>query len=260
MGWHVSHMVEDSYSGYRHTTETSLELVEALKAIDDGRVTELADYTEMSTSTIHDHMKTLRRKGYVTKEGDIYYVGLKFFYIGEYARNRRDIYQYMIDNLEELSVETGEEADFAVEENGRLIVLYDEDSRPTGDGFNAGKYYHLHSTAAGKSLLAKMSDDDIESIIDKWGLPEDTSSTITDESELFEELDRIRERGYGINDEESDPGLQAVATSIENSYGGVCGAITLTGPKYRFDIEAMGELLLEYTWTIEKEIIEQNIY
>lgn len=66
------------------------------------------------------------------------------------------------------------------------------------------------------------------------GAPRLTPNTITDEEELLEELERTRERGYALNDEESTSGLRAVSVSITDSDGSVLGALGVSGPTHRF--------------------------
>lgn len=56
--------------------------------------------------------------------------------------------------------------------------------------------------ATGKAVLSQLPREEVESIIDKWGLPMMTENTITDREALFEDLATAREQGYSINNEE----------------------------------------------------------
>lgn len=47
----------------------------------------------MAKSTVHNHLQTLEDEGYITDEGSIYHVGLRFIELGESKRNRMDSYE-----------------------------------------------------------------------------------------------------------------------------------------------------------------------
>ncbi|WP_076431446.1 IclR family transcriptional regulator domain-containing protein [Haladaptatus litoreus] len=65
----------------------------------------------------------------------------------------------------------------------------------------------MHNTAPKKAILAEYSTTRIEEVLNQWRLPGETNQTITTRHELFTELERVRERGYAINDDEAVEGL-----------------------------------------------------
>uniref|UniRef100_UPI003EBCF134 IclR family transcriptional regulator domain-containing protein n=1 Tax=Halarchaeum sp. P4 TaxID=3421639 RepID=UPI003EBCF134 len=70
-------------------------------------------------------------------------------------------------------------------------------------------------------------------------------ATITDEEELFAELERTRERGYAIDDEERLRGLRCVAAPILSNEDRVLGAVSIAGPTNRLQGELFEEELPE---------------
>jgi len=92
---------------------------------------------------------------------------------------------------------------------------------------------HLHSTAAGKAILAEMPEQRVMDIISEHELPAETEHTITDPDSLVEELDEIREHGIAYNDEESVEGLRAVGVPVRGSNGIAIGALSVSGPSNR---------------------------
>lgn len=73
-----------------------------------------------------------------------------------------------------------------------------------------------------------------ESILADYGLAERTEYTITDESTLREELERIRDRGVAVNDEEQVRGLRAVGAPVIGD-GRVEAAVSLSAPVSRLE-------------------------
>lgn len=217
----------------RKTTKTSLAIVEAINDLNGATLTELSDHTDLPTSTLHTHLKTLEEAEYVTCSGKTYQLGLRLFHLGENARQRDPRYILARDKAFELANQVNEEVSFAVEEYGRSIILYDETPSPSDTGFQVGHYFHMHSSASGKAMLATFSTERVYEIIDKWGLPKHTENTITDVDELLDELKQVREQGYAVNRQEELEGLYSVAMVINNPDGSVFGSLDISGPPYR---------------------------
>ncbi|RQG98991.1 IclR family transcriptional regulator [Natrarchaeobius oligotrophus] len=217
----------------RKTTKTSLAVVEAVNELDGATLSELAEHTGLATSTLHTHLRTLEETEYVTRIGQTYELGLKLFYLGENARRRDSRYALAKERAFRLANQVSEEVNFAVEEYGRSIILFDETPSPSDRGFQVGRYFHMHSSASGKAMLAEFSRERIDEIIDKWGMPRYTENTITDLEELLAELETIREQGYAVNRQEELEGLHSVAMVINEPDGSVFGSLDISGPPYR---------------------------
>jgi IclR family acetate operon transcriptional repressor len=214
-------------------TETSFRILDALRALDGAGVTELASYLELPKSTVHNHLQTLRRSEYVTKQGPEYDVGLRFLQLGEYARDRRQVATIGPPEIEKLAAETREMANLLVEEHGRGVFLYRaKGADAVHMDTHAGKRVHLHTTGFGKSILAHLPKERVEAIFERHGLPRVTPNTITDREQLMDELGEIREQGYAYDDEERLEGLRCIAAPIVVD-SDVLGAVSVSGPKSR---------------------------
>ncbi|KAB1191248.1 MULTISPECIES: IclR family transcriptional regulator [Haloferax] len=249
------------------TTERSLEILAVIKEREGASLSMLADELPLSRSTIHKHLTTLADHGFVDKEGERYSLGMKFLNFGVHARSRRVEHVLAAETVQQLAAETEEEVDLVVENDGRGIVVH-ESYHPhshygkqisEGHGtVNTGAYYHLHSIAAGKAILAELPDERVSSIIEKWGLPKRTRRTLTTESALREELETIRAEGISFSDQEYADGMRAVGRRVRNPNGSLVGSISITAPAYRMTDEVYNEriprLLTEYIDELESKI------
>lgn len=225
------------------SVKTMFQLVNTLIEHDGARVTELAQELDLAKSTVHRQLSTLCSLGYAVKEGEEYQVGLRFLEIGEYARYRPEVSEIAEPLIEQLANETGERAQFIVEEHGRGVFLHvAEGDRGVKADRHPGKLRYLHSGASGKTILAHMSRERVEEIIDQWGLPAETNNTITSRTELYRELENVRERGYATNKEESITGLWAVGVPVIVD-GEPVGAFSISGPRYRLESNRFDEEL-----------------
>lgn len=220
------------------SVQTALQIVMALKEEDGARISELAGRLDMSPSTIHAHLKTLEADRFVVKKDDGYHLGLQFLDLGGHVATEREEFQLASKKVAELAAETGERAQFVVEEFGRGFYLTTETGeRAALMNARIGKQRYLHVSSAGKAILAALPEQRVEEIIDRWGLPKVTDNTITDKDVLYDELETVRQQGYAVNREESIPGLRAIGVSVQRYDGEVIGSLSVSGPTNRMHEE-----------------------
>lgn len=229
------------------TTEKSLKLIERLRESDGARIRDLEGFNGMSKGAIHNHLSTLREHGYVVKEGGKYRLSLQFLTMGGHIRSRNALYGFGRPKANQLAADTGMLVNLVTEEEGKGVYLY----QARGDyavnlDTHVGYRIKLHYTAVGKAILAYLPRDEIDAIIDKWGLPKATENTITERPALMEELETIREQGYATDHEERTEGLACIAAPVRLD-DDILGAISISAPTQRlgsggFDEEIVGEV------------------
>lgn len=236
--------------------DRSHRIVQALQDHGGGTVTEIASAVGLPKSTVYNHLQTLHANEYVTRQGEEYRLGLRFLEQGGYTRDRMDVFDVAKPELEELAADTGELVNLAVEEHGWAVYLHQErgEQAVALDSY-IGKRRHMHSTAFGKAMLAFMTEEKVDRVLDEHGMPTHNDATIADRAELFEELATVRERGYASDDEESLEGLRCVGAPILTRSEEVLGAVSVSGPISRlsgdrFETE-VPELLSSTTNVIE---------
>lgn len=225
-------------------TRTMFDIVECLQDSEGLTVTEIANQTEYAKSTVHRHLKTLTDLEYITKQKEQYYIGLRFLDLGQSARTRREGYDLAENKVEEIAEQTGERAQFLVEEHAQAVYIHrvrGEHAVHTDPGI--GSRVPLHATSAGKAILAEMNEQRLFEIIEQIDFEPITDQTITDPDKLLSKLDRIKKRGYSFNHEENLEGLHAVGTAVKDSEGDVIGGISVSGPSYRLTGEWFEEEL-----------------
>lgn len=217
------------------STKTSFALLEHLKRRDSAGVTELAQELDLPKSTVFSHLNTLHNEEYVVRDDGRYRLGHKFLEYGEQVRRNSMLQATARPQLESLAAETDELVNLMIEEfgDGVYVDLVEGEKAVQVDTYE-GKRVPLYCTALGKSILAQHPDERVEAILDDCSLEPITSNTITDRDELFEELDRVRDRGVAFDDEERAEELRCVAAPIV-SQGEVHGAVSVAGPLPRMN-------------------------
>jgi IclR family acetate operon transcriptional repressor len=225
-----------------NSTAISFEIVEHLKENGGATLSEVVDFFEMPTSTVHDHLQTLVALGYVLNDDGTYRIGTRFLELGGYARSHSRIFRVSESELQNLAIETGEHANLMIEENGMGVFLMKQKGKEAIkiDTYEGMRVY-LHTTAMGKAILAFMDESRLERILSRHGLPSITDHSIRNREALEAELDTIRERGYATDDEERLNGIRCVAAPVTTDLGIVAGAVSISAPKNRMQ----GELFRE---------------
>lgn len=218
--------------------ETLLAIIETLKELDGTSLADLDKQLDVSKSTIHRHLATLKKHDYVTQEDSSYNLSLRFLDLGGKVRNRNASYKIVQPRVEELAGESGEIAQFIVEDHGMGVFIYREWAENTvWTNARVGKRVHLHCTAAGKAILSTYSEDRVEEIIEQHGLPGRTGHTITDPAELKEELEAIRNRGYAFDMGDHTEGLWGIGAPVTGHDGETLGALSVAGPTHKLKNE-----------------------
>jgi DNA-binding IclR family transcriptional regulator len=98
-----------------------------------------------------------------------------------------------------------------------------------------GSMTPLHATSSGKILLAALSADERGRVVKETGLRARTPRTITSRDKLEKQLLDVARKGYAVTMEEFEIGLNSMAVPVHNHLGAVIGAVSISGPAFRFD-------------------------
>lgn len=240
--------------------ERTLKIVEILSRSDGLTISELASTLDIPKSTVYDYLQTLVELEYIVHHDDGYRLGTKLLGVGARRRLQYELFKTAKPELKRLADETGEHATLMIEEHGMGILLH------TVMGSNAvevvahdGTRTYLHTTAPGKAILANLSPELTEQILKSYGdngLPGYASQTITSKSDLLEELEITRERGYALDENEAIDGMRGLGVPIiRRDNDSVAGAVSIYAPLNRstsdeFE-EEIPELLLQAANVIE---------
>ncbi|RJT07914.1 IclR family transcriptional regulator [Halococcus sp. IIIV-5B] len=234
--------------------ETLFSIIEQLRRSGGAGVTELASELQLAKSTVHGHLMALQDRQFVVKRGRSYHLGLEFFNYGQFVRSKIDIFQagkFAVDRLEEA---TGEMAWLITHEQGRAMYIY---GRSGENDINTnsllGRWVHMHYNSGGKAILAHLSRERVNQIIDQHGLSAKTNQTITSREEVHKECARVREQGFALNFGEDLEGIHAIGVPLIFE-GEIQGALSVAGPAHRLSEERCQSELFEQLRAVTDEI------
>jgi IclR family acetate operon transcriptional repressor len=234
------------------SVDRALLIIETLAEDDEGyRLSDLAIRTGLSTSTVHRLLATLEKRRFVQfdRYESKWHVGAQSFAVGATFTRRRNFTAQAMPFLRKLRDQTRETANLAVVDDGFIIVLTRMESREIMRSLTkVGGRVAMVASGVGKAVLATYSDEDVNAIIRRQGMPRLTEKSIVRPSELLRDLQAIRRQGYAVDDEEARMGLRCVAAVVYSDCSEPLAAISVSGMTSRITedrLPALGRTVRE---------------
>jgi DNA-binding IclR family transcriptional regulator len=208
-------------------------------------ISEIGRELDLYKSTIHRTLTTLENKGFVhqNKENGKYWLGVKIYAMGLLVGEKLSLHDMLKPYSRKLYEEFHEVVNVSIlDENTRdgyksIIILKEVDEKKVlSVNPHIGASTDCHCSAVGKCLLAFSKDIDFEKIKNK-PLKKYTETTIDNWDDLLVELEKVKENGYAIDDNEQEIGLSCIGAPIIDKSGNAVAAISMSGPTQRIRSE-----------------------
>jgi IclR family pca regulon transcriptional regulator len=194
------------------------------------RVTDLAAAAGLPMPTVYRVVMTLTAEGYLDHlpNGD-YRPGVKTLTLGTAALRSLDLVGIATPKLQRLGEATGETVNLAVLTGDRVLYLVRlRNSDLVTANIQVGSTLPAVTTSIGKLLLAHLDDADLhERITAESFAAQHGPNAKVSLDELHDELVKIREQGWSMQDEELAYGLRSVAGPITGKDGRVVAGVNL---------------------------------
>ena len=208
----------------------------------------LEDMTRAMASpkpTVHRALAALRRAGFAAQDGyGRYVLGDEFLRLAFAHHEARPDHVRVQPVLRRLCERYGETAHYATLD-GRWVVYRSKLDPATGAvrlSSVVGGRNPAHTTAVGKLLLSGVlrSEEQVRAWVGDEPLSTPTPRSIDTPERLWAELVRTRERGYGVDDQESEDGVNCLAVPAYLTSPNVpSGAVSVSGLAYRTPIQRL---------------------
>lgn len=257
VNWQRRRHERNTMSNDRLPLSTLARAFEILGEIREQGGRSLADLSvdlDLPESTLHDYLRTLEGLGFLTRTDGEYDLGLRFLDYGDYVRRNVALGDVIQPYLTEVANETAETVWHIVEERGKAVYVQNAKGADALQPYaSVGARTDLHDIAGGKAILAHLPEERVEEIADRHGLERRTGNTITGIDALFDELQRVRDRGYARNRGENIDGWRAVSSPIVAN-DTLYGALAVAGPENRFRGERFEERIPEVVTAAANEL------
>lgn len=228
------------------SVDRALHLLEIMAEEKRGvELQELCKKTHINTTTLYRLLQTLQNRGFVTQNPytERYRLGLKLLELGHAVTNQIELREIALPFLEKLMEKTGETANLVILDEGEAVYIEKVESPASLRMFyRIGKQAPAHATGVGKVLLAALPSEKVTEIIKTKGLCKLTENTITSPENLQKELEKIRDNGFAIDNEECEVGAKCIGAPVRDYTNQVVAAVSISGPGARLSEERLNEL------------------
>ena len=230
----------------RYTVDAAAKALELLSVFSfrEPRLSlaDLASRTGIPRATAFRLLSTLEQSGFLDKVHGAYQLGIKCFVLGNIVAGGLDLRETARPHLAALREATRETTQIAILDHWQVVYL-ERMLSPLSVGYmrsRAGAILPAYCTGLGKALLAFRPEAEVAAWAATQKFTALTPRTITTAKRLMKELATIRERGYGLDQEEREKGVTCIAAPIFNHNGDVVAAISVAGPTERMPREIIG--------------------
>jgi DNA-binding IclR family transcriptional regulator len=196
------------------------------------KVSEIAEINGLDQATVFRFVYTLEKLGYLVRDEETkrYRQGVRMLTIGLPAREGLAVRHVALPIMSELSKTVNETVRLAVLDGVDTVMIAVAEI-PDRIYFRTriGERLPTYGTALGKVLLAYQPVESWERLISRLEFTPHTEHTVVDPAILREELLKIRQQGYSIQDGELIAGLGSVAAPIFDYRNEITAAIDLSG-------------------------------
>lgn len=210
--------------------------------VDELGVTELSKRLKLHKNNVFRLLATLESRGYIeqNKATENYRLGLKALELGQTFIKQMGLLRQAKPILERIVEECNETCYVAIYKENHIVYLDVVETNLTVRVVSrVGSRLPAYCTAAGKVHMAFMTEEELEELLADMKFIQHTPTTITDPAALKNELDKIRESGYAIDNEELDPGVRCISAPIRDYTRRIVGAISVSGPSMRISDERL---------------------
>lgn len=207
---------------------------------------EVAKNTGHTRAATRRYLLTLVANGYADFDGKRFQLTSRVLRLGHAYISTVPLPQIAQPIVEDLGHRTDKSIALSVlEGNKSLTIASSAPRRIVGIFTRVGTHLPALSTATGRVLLAGKPDDAIRDLLRSVRIQRLTPKTKTSPGQIWEEVRRIRQSGYALNDEEIEVGLRVIAVPVREAGGNVVAALCVSTYSSRYEVAQLKEQFLQ---------------
>lgn len=229
----------------------------------EASLTDIAEVLGSDASTASRFAYTLEKLGYLERDPEtkLYRISPKIYALTVSLSGPRNIRKVSLPYMEKLRDITGETVVLGVRDGAEMVVIEVIETKHTliPRGWIGGRV-PVYCSALGKATLIYLPQQDLLNLIDNMNVIPYTEHTITNRMDLLDELDKTRDRGWSLNNQEYTPGVISVGAPIFSGRSVPAGAICVDVPTARVHDDRVINQIAFQVSKIAKEISSIGSY
>lgn len=210
----------------------AFDILETLSEINSPMtLSEITEATGLSKSTAHRILRAMLDRSFVAKtDKGTYTIGFKIIEIASTHINNLELLTEAKPFLSKLTRELDLTAHLGILDGADVVYLEKLDGHPNSQVYTQiGHSSPGFCSSIGKCLMACMSREELDEVLDSCDFRKYTRKTITDRREFVRHLRQVRLQGWAIDDEEYEEGHRCVGATVYDYRGLPVAAISASG-------------------------------
>ncbi|PWC47098.1 IclR family transcriptional regulator [Azospirillum melinis] len=197
-------------------------------------IADIAKITGLPRAAARRCLLTLMQLGYAGSDGRTFHLKPKILALGYSFLSSAPLATILDPLIEQVSGAVQESCSAAVlDEDDVVYIARAATKRIMSVGLNVGSRLPAYCTSMGRVLLAALPEAELDAYLARVPLKPFTERTITAPDALKRELERVRDRGFSLVDQELELGLRSIAVPISTAAGGVVAAMNISAQAAR---------------------------
>jgi DNA-binding IclR family transcriptional regulator len=225
-----------------HSLDRAISVLDVLSKSDlPLSLAEICHRMSLHKSTAHRSLMVLERSGLIERTQDNHFrLGLKLYELGNRAVEQIDLRARVHPFFRRLSMQVGETVHLSILQKTSVVYLDKvEPNRKVRMSSKIGSSNPVYCTAMGKAILAFQPEETVEQILANMQFARYTRKTLCSREMLLKYLERVRRRGYAIDDEEIELGIRCIGAPIFDRDHQVIAAASVSGPSSRITAQSV---------------------
>lgn len=249
-------VVNDRPAEFVQSLERGLDVIRAFSA-ERPRMTlsDVARHTGLTRAAARRFLITLQHLGYVASDGGQFSLRPAVLQLGYAYLSSLSLADIASEHLTAAADELHESCSASVLDGDSVVYIARvSTTRIMSINLAVGTRLPAVLTSMGRVMLAAMSDDDLDRFLATATIEKRTPSTISSRAALRDEIDRVREQGWSIVDQELEIGVRSVAVPIRDARGEVVATVNASAHSSRVELDELQTRFLQRIQRVAADI------
>jgi DNA-binding IclR family transcriptional regulator len=222
----------------------ALKILESLAKEEKGAsISELAQKFEIPVNSTFRIIKSLEAYGYVEEVSRRYFTTPRLLSLGYAGMSQKGLVQNSVDIMHTIRDDINETVMLGTLVANEIVIIEQFPSfefiKFTTD---IGHRVPVYASAPGKAILANLPVQEREGILGDLNFKRFNDNTIPGKKVLLDEIEKIKEEGYAVDNGEEITGIICVAAPILDYRQYPVASIWVTGPDFRMKAKGIDHI------------------
>jgi IclR family pca regulon transcriptional regulator len=203
-------------------------------------LTDVAQRTGLTRAAARRYLLTLAQLRYADFDGRYFSLSPRILRLGYSYLSSTSLPSRIQPFLESISEETGQSSSAAILEGDDIVyIARSATKRIMSIGLGVGSRLPVYCTSLGRVLIANAPAEERAAYLARTSLDARTPKTMTGKATLRVLLDRVRQAGFAVVDEELEQGLRSIAVPVLGGDGQARFALNISAHAALVSVDEM---------------------